>query len=220
MLYLVPSETFFFVSLGGDNDYVTRDAALDDSDFLWMVADFLIQPLPTEREFEQEIVPCKHFLLLGPIPYWDLSNLLDTRWILLPKYFNGDVSRWDVSNVRIMGYLFAGCESFNQPLETWNVSNVVCMQNMFRECHSFNQPLEEWNVSNVKDMFSMFAGCKSFNQPLERWNTSNVQLMGVMFSGASSFNQPWYTWYLGKVHDVTHFEGCICNKPFYEEITF
>ena len=39
--------------------------------------------------------------------------------------------------------------SFNQPLNKWNVSNVRNMGFMFNEARSFNQPLNKWDVSNA-----------------------------------------------------------------------
>jgi surface protein len=54
------------------------------------------------------------------------------------KHFNGNISKWDVSNVRDM-------------------------ENMFKECEAFNCDISEWDVSNVTTMYSIFNGCKSFN---------------------------------------------------------
>ena len=43
---------------------------------------------------------------------------------------NGDISNWDVSNVKDMMYMF--CDSkFNGDISNWNVSNVVDMSYMF-----------------------------------------------------------------------------------------
>mmetsp|Transcript_26373 Transcript_26373/g.61351 ORF Transcript_26373/g.61351 Transcript_26373/m.61351 type:complete len:83 (-) Transcript_26373:653-901(-) len=42
-------------------------------------------------------------------------------------YFNQDISRWDVQNVRTMGLMFQGARSFNQPISSWNVGNVQHM---------------------------------------------------------------------------------------------
>ena len=37
--------------------------------------------------------------------------------------FNGDISKWDVSNVRNMNEMFCDSE-FNGDISKWNVSNV------------------------------------------------------------------------------------------------
>ncbi len=39
--------------------------------------------------------------------------------------FNKDLSKWNVSNVRIMTGMFAGSVLFDQDLSNWDVSNVL-----------------------------------------------------------------------------------------------
>ena len=109
--------------------------------------------------------------------------------------FNGDISKWNTSNVTNMSFMFAGTKNFNQPLNNWNTSNVKNMRGMFNEADSFNQPLDNWDVSNVTDMSDMFCYAKSFNQPLNKWNiSSNIQDMYSMFFMAESFNQSLNRW--------------------------
>jgi surface protein len=45
--------------------------------------------------------------------------------------FNQDISRWDVSSVTNMGYMFYRAISFNQNIDLWDVSNVTNMYAMF-----------------------------------------------------------------------------------------
>ena len=74
----------------------------------------------------------------------------DRKKSIVKKY--GEISNWDVSNVKDMHGLFCGEASFNQPINDWDVSKVESMQFMFQNATSFNQPLNKWNVSNVEDM--------------------------------------------------------------------
>ena len=83
----------------------------------------------------------------------DMSNLFDRT------LFNGDISRWDVSNANNMSCMFYGCESFNQDISSWDVSNVTNMEGMFCWCTSFNQDISSWDVSNVTYMKDMFYDC-------------------------------------------------------------
>ena len=71
----------------------------------------------------------------------------------------GDISNWDISNVRDMSFMFALCEFFNQNLSKWNVSRVTDMTLMFDGCYSFNQDISGWNVSNVRNNDFMFNNC-------------------------------------------------------------
>ena len=52
--------------------------------------------------------------------------------------FNGNISNWDVSNVKNMLSMFSGCIRFNIDISSWNVSNVTNMYGMFNNC-----PIEE-----------------------------------------------------------------------------
>jgi surface protein len=72
--------------------------------------------------------------------------------------FNSDISKWIVSNVEDMSYMFAGTNSFNQPIGDWDVSNVEYMNDMF--CASlFNQNISKWCISSKCKTAGMFYNC-------------------------------------------------------------
>ena len=48
--------------------------------------------------------------------------------------FNGNISKWYVSNVTDMSFMFYDCKSFNQDISAWDVSNVKDNKYMFIEC--------------------------------------------------------------------------------------
>ena len=81
--------------------------------------------------------------------------------------FNPDVSKWDVSNVTNMSYMFGDCsgDAFNPDVSAWNVSNVTNMYGMFCNCSgdAFNPDVSNWNVSKVTDMSYMFYYCSHQN---------------------------------------------------------
>ena len=76
--------------------------------------------------------------------------------------FNGDISKWNVSNVTTMDYMFSKSEftGKNGDISNWDVSNVVNMSCMFRDS-KFNGDISKWDVSNVVNMSYMFL-----NSPL------------------------------------------------------
>ena len=96
----------------------------------------------------------------------DMSNLFGDIVNNINK-INFDVSKWDVSNVTNMAFMFVGCESFEgKGLENWDVSNVKDMSCMFSDCINFNCDLSKWNTNNVKCMDDMFGNCLSLkNKP-------------------------------------------------------
>ncbi len=140
----------------------------------------------------------------------DLSNVTSTTHMFNgARAFNGDISNWDVSNIKNMSYMLRRTTSFNQPLY-WDVSNVTNMTEMFRYASAFNQLLN-WNVSSVTNMSYMFSDADVFNQPLN-WDVSKVTDMSYMFSNADVFNQP-LNWDVSSVTDMSYmFNGTIFNQ--------
>ena len=120
-----------------------------------------------------------------------MSYLFNANEYDIFKDFNGDISMWNVSNVKNMNCMFFRCEKFNCDISRWNVSNVTNMGWMFNWCNKFNCDISKWDVSNVKNMDRMFWCCESFKQNLDMWNVSNVKNMYAMFDSCPT--QPkWY----------------------------
>jgi len=115
----------------------------------------------------------------------DTSLITDMSWLFtlyetgLDK-FNGDISKWNVSNVTNMSYMFYK-SLFNQNISEWNVENVISMEKMFANSQ-FNQDISKWKVSNVTDMEKMFKDTP-FNQNISEWDLSNVEYKEDMLKG-------------------------------------
>ena len=125
----------------------------------------------------------------------DMSNLFfDYRGHIDLTDYNFDVSKWDVSSVRNMKWMFYECRNFNCDLSRWDVSCVEDMHGMFDGCKNFNSDLSRWDVFNVKDMSYMFVKCMNFNCDLSKWNVSKVKDMRLMFDGCDSLEKlpDWY----------------------------
>ncbi len=152
----------------------------------------------------------------------DVSRITDMSKLFSSSFvgyglgeFNGDISRWDVSNAENMKWMFDENESFNQPIGDWDVSNVTDMGGMFDGAYSFNQPLDRWDVSNVTHMDDMFKYAKSFNQPIGGWDVSNVTDMYRMFDGAKSFKQDLSKWKIKtKCSTVDMFHACPIKQEY------
>ena len=145
----------------------------------------------------------------------DVSKITDMSNLFENTNFNGDISNWNVSNVKNMNSIFASCKKFNSDISNWDVSNVNNMSYMFWDCKKFNQDISNWDVSNVTDMTSMFNCCKSFNQDISKWNVSNVKNMRYMFAYCKSFNKNISNWNVSNVKGTLFiFDNCPIEEKY------
>ena len=99
--------------------------------------------------------------------------------------FNGNLSQWDVSNVRKMDYMFCNSK-FNGDITNWNVSNVETMEFMFSDSKYGNDFAAKWCDSQGRAKFESltvhdFVQYNAFYN-LSNWDVSNVRTMRGMFT--------------------------------------
>ena len=141
-----------------------------------------------------------------------MSYLFDVSYSNVENVYNGDISKWDVSNVKNMSRMF-GNTIFNGDISQWNVSNVENMSEMFINS-KFNGDISEWNVSNVENMSQMFYN-SVFNRDISKWDVSNVKYMSYMFE-KSNFNQDISKW---DVSNVIHMYNMFYKSKFNKDIS-
>ena len=154
-------------------------------------------------EFYDNFYPNNSLNWLDVSGITDMSKLFSGTYRKTNKY-NGDISKWDTSNVTNMRYMFNFAELFNQSIGDWDVSKVTDMCYMFYEAHNFNQPIGDWDVSSVTDMTRMFDNAYKFNKDISKWDVSGVTNMSCMFFYAYDFNQSIGSW---DVSSVTNMQG-------------
>ena len=145
----------------------------------------------------------------------DTSEITDMRYLFsskITRIFNGDISKWDVSNVIFMCGMFDDSE-FNGNISDWNVSNVRNMSGMFYYSE-FNGNISDWDVSNVEIMSEMFYK-SDFNGNISGWDVSSVEDMHGMFY-QSDFNGNISGWDVSKVRDMSYM---FCNSKFNQDIS-
>ena len=156
----------------------------------------------------------------------NMSHLFDMSLKKLIKHnlknINFDISRWDVSNVEDMSYMFYDCEKFDGNLSKWDISKVKNINNMFCLCSDFiGNGLKNWNVSKIKNMSGLFYRCNNLDCDLSNWNVRNVTNMANMFGNCYKLNCELSKWNVNKVKDMTFmFYNCdsLKNKPsWYKE---
>ena len=115
------------------------------------------------------------------ISEWDTSKITDFTGVFSGwgtgrgcfKYFNADISAWDVSSGAIFVGMFGGAASFNQDISGWDINPHLgqdTLREMFSHALSFNQNLEAWNIQeSLQD--TMFSYTKSMTKPVS-WTQS------------------------------------------------
>ena len=99
-----------------------------------------------------------------PKTYRELEHIVNDR--IEKEGPNCDLNDIDTSLITDMSELFFGSE-FNGDSSKWNVSNVKNMEGMF--CRSwFDDDISDWDVSNVENMSYTFSSSK-FNQDISKW---------------------------------------------------
>ena len=96
----------------------------------------------------------------------DVSLIKDMSYLFYESDFNGDISKWNTSNVIYMDNMFTGSK-FNNDISEWNVDKVKNMNGMFRSSE-FNKDISNWNINSTISMISMFAKSK-FNKDISNW---------------------------------------------------
>jgi surface protein len=116
-----------------------------------------------------------------------MNGLFDGRnnFPLLKK-FNGDISLWDVSNVKNMSGMFEESD-FDGDISLWDVSKVETMESMFDNSKytGENGDICEWDISSVYDMSFMFYENTKYKGDISNWDVSKVKNMDAMFKDSS-----------------------------------
>lgn len=141
---------------------------------------------------------------------WDTSNVKGMGYTFHgATVFNQDLSSWNTGNVTSMSYMFANTNKFNGNISNWDTSKVTSSDNMFSYAYAFNQDINSWDVSHVYYMNSMFANAINFNQNLPNWNPSAAIDTSYMFSNATKFNGSLSGWNVTHVNNMSYmFQNC------------
>jgi len=148
----------------------------------------------------------------GDISKWDTSNVKDMSGMFYQSKFTGDISQFDVSNVINMQSMFERSK-FNGDISKWDVSNVTDMSYIFGYSQ-FNGDISDWDVSNVTDMTGTFMSSK-FNGDISSWNVSNLTTTDSMFE-QSKFKGDISDW---DVSGITHAENMFFGSRFIGDLS-
>ena len=130
-----------------------------------------------------------------------------------------ELSKWDVSYVVDMSYMFYGCSSLVDlpDLSEWKINKVTNISYMFAGCSSLSSTslndIIKWDTKNIINMSGIFYDCTSLEllPDISNWNTHNVIDMSNMFNGCSSLKYlpDISKWNTDNVFDISGmFNGC------------
>ena len=112
----------------------------------------------------------------------DVSKVTDMSCLFEKSRFNGNISKWDMSNVQYLTRMFnqsAFTGDFGN-IDNWDVSNVIDMSGMF-QYSPFDKDISNWNVSKVQSTACMFVE-SLFDQDLSNWKLPLKCDISNMFS--------------------------------------
>lgn len=119
----------------------------------------------------------------------DISQINDLSYVFIYSLYNGDLSKWNISNVKRMERMFAFSEFNNDSLKDLDISNVNILTEMFYGSF-FNGDVSNWNVENINNMFGLFS-CSKFNRDISQWKFNADVSCINMFYGNENFEKKY-----------------------------
>jgi hypothetical protein len=149
----------------------------------------------------------------GKVPY-------DNRQHENFSAFNGDISKWDVSNVKDMAFMFMDSK-FNGDISQWNTSHVKNMNGLFHES-DFNGDISKWDVSSVEEMdyiFGKISKHSCYEGDLSLWKPYNVYFAHNSCDNfCSCSNVPYWSHYYDKIERKAAIDMYHKNKNLEEKL--
>jgi hypothetical protein len=166
-----------------------------------------------------------HMRTYGPMCLWDVSKTKDFSFECSVRSerdapFHSDLF-WDTSAATCMIGTFNENQEFRGDLSTWDVSNVRNTSKMFCDTKVEDSGIGGWDVRSMLTATGMFEGATSLSRELDlsRWDVRNCTGLSRMFAGSSIADGGIGTWTLHRhantflMLEDAPFEGDLSGWP-------
>jgi surface protein len=150
----------------------------------------------------------------GDISKWNISNAKKMYGMFWESEFNGDISNWDVSNVNDMQAMFFGSQ-FNGDISKWNTENVENMKSVFASS-IFNGDISMWNVSNVVTIQNIFYEAE-FSGDISNWCPYKLDLLKDAFKCANT-EPPYWAKFEDKEARINSINNYLISKKLNQDL--
>ena len=132
-----------------------------------------------------------------------------------PNFVSPDLSKWDVSRVTTMRYMFSYAPDFNSDLSEWDVSKVTSMSHTFYQCTTFKSDVSKWKTTNLADLLWVFHSAREFDSDISKWDVSKVTQFSQAFKVAKSFDSDISQW---DVSSGTRFDEMFLHASKFQQV--
>jgi surface protein len=128
-----------------------------------------------------------------PSDFWELKKIIDDR----VKEENDDIdfNNIDISNIDDLEGTFAYKSKLTKiDISAWNVSKVKSMMEMFAGCKKLESigDISDWKIESLTNITGMFYGCGKLTNTgdLDKWDASKIKFKQNAFSQANEYIIP------------------------------
>jgi len=128
-----------------------------------------------------------------PSDFWELKKIIDNR----VKEENDDIdfNDIDISNIDDLEGTFAYKNKLTKiDISAWDVSKVKSMVEMFAGCKNLESigDISDWKIESLTDITGMFYGCSKLTNTgdLNKWDASGITKKQNAFSQANEYIIP------------------------------
>lgn len=120
----------------------------------------------------------------GDISKWDMSNATNINSMFMYSNFSGDISEWNMTSVQNADFLFA-YSTFNSDVSKWSMPNLKSIKYLFYNNNIFNFNISGWCPQRIRYAKNAFPEKQIFKDSIKTWNFSSCKDIDELFINIS-----------------------------------